>query len=159
MRSFENPLKQIQFCTFCGDRAVKLCKRTHRDWVIIEPHEIKTGDILTHHGRLYTVTTCTNSIANDCAYLTTGQGTRFSIQVLTLPILVKRTVVCGYPCCEFHCHKCMRFAEMEAIRDKLMGKGKTKAQSANAGKPVAVAHTREEHRPKQKKPPLERVMH
>src|SRR5882672_79057 len=131
-------------CTFCGDPAVRLCKRKHRDWTIIEPHEIKLKDLMMRDWRLYFITKRTVSIEKDCVYLTTAQGSSFSIQFLQLPVLVKRLVACGYPCCDFHCHKCMRFAEVEAIRDKLLG-NKTKVRSANAGKPVTVNHRREEH--------------
>jgi hypothetical protein len=68
---------------------------------------------------------------DDILMVETGQRKTLSIGFPSLPILVKREVICGWPCCELHCYKCMTYAEQEERRERLL-------QSANAGKSRAV---------------------
>ena len=118
------------FCAVCGEPTVQLCKRKHLEWIIILPEELKKGDVLQHwDGKIYAVTK--TRWREEILTVETGQRKTLSIGWPTLPILVKRQVVCGWPCCELHCYKCMTFAEQEQRREKLL-------QRANAGKPQPV---------------------
>lgn len=115
-------MKQICFCSFCGDPAIRLCKRKHREWIIVDRRDIKAGDLLRREEKIYRVAKV--RIGENFVKVQTLQGLKFEFWHPDLPELVKRVVACGWACCEFHCHKCMRFAESEARRDRLLGKRK-----------------------------------
>lgn len=112
-----------QTCTYCGDPAISICKRLHLEWIIVLPREIKSGDIWKQPERepLFLISKVSKRPSEDCVYIETRQGPRFRIPTLTLPVIVKRRVPCGWPRCELHCGKCLLYAEAEQRRDKLLG--------------------------------------
>jgi hypothetical protein len=107
-------------CSFCGDEATGICKRKHRDWTIISPSDLKPADILIRDGKIYAVSKVRYDKRGDAFHVKTGQGRTFVICYPELPILVKRLVECGWPKCDLHCGKCMRYAESEERRERLL---------------------------------------
>jgi hypothetical protein len=115
-----------EICEFCGDPATERCTRKHREWIIIRPFELKKGDVLLRpDSKMYSVENVrreTNPRFSDpdTFIVGTGQRDRFVILYAELPILVKRETVCDWPTCGLHCTKCMRYAEAEERRDRLL---------------------------------------
>ena len=91
---------------------------------------------MRHDGRTYSVLKV--RFADDAFHVQTKQKTRFLIFYPELPILVKREIECGWPRCEFHCGKCMRYAEEDEQRAALL-------QSANAVESQVAKEREEEH--------------
>jgi hypothetical protein len=94
------------------------------EWIIVQLSDIQPGDLWRHpdhQGLLYLITKVFQR--SDSVILETGQARTFELRFLELPILVKRLVECGWPMCELHCGKCMRFAESETRRAELLQNG------------------------------------
>jgi len=138
-------------CTFCGEPATSACKKLHLEWIIVLPLQIKSKDVLRGvDGLLYQVLKLKRSKRDDNAVqVVTGQRKTLVIAFLELPVLVKRYVVCGWPRCEFHCGKCMRYSEAEARREALLNPER-KPQRAHAGKRQTVTEPREKRQHKSK---------
>ena len=116
----------------------------------MQPREIEKGDLLMRpDGAIYAVTSLKCKVVDgdpscDEYIVGTAQKRRFLILYPTLPVLVKREVICGWPRCEVHCGKCMSLAEEEETRAQLL-------QSANAVKPQAAKEREEERKHKNRK--------
>lgn len=108
-------------CTFCGDPAVELCTRKHLEWIIVLPLEVKAKDIWRSplDGKIYSVTEL-QQVDPDYFRLLTAQDKSFHIYHAQLPLLVRRSVPCGWPRCDLHCGKCMMYRESEE-RAELLG--------------------------------------
>src|ERR1700686_3695597 len=120
----------VKECEYCGDPIVGQCKTKHREWIVVLPKEIRTGDAIRSPldgKKIYHVSKISieNEGTDDEAMLvSTVEKTRFPIYCPELPYIVKREVPCGWPPCDLHCVRCMRIAEEHPLeRQKMKEEG------------------------------------